>query len=166
MLPLLHDPSKDRKKIYYQMEQLLKSKTDTDDLDKINSRFKHCSQRIDTLKISLNNIATALWKPYFGGISAHQLYLLSDPNYRSKLDLSDIAPRIEYYQLDEILQAMKNLVPGCRKFDMLDHYPWIARADFSKLSLSDKNKLSSSLISFFVKSMSEVLTSDNSFLFL
>ena len=123
------------------MEQLLKSKTHADDLDKVNSRFKHCSRRIDTLKNSLNNIATALWKPYFGGISAHQLYLLSDPDYHSKLDLSGIAHRIEYYQLDEILQAIKNLVPGCRKFDMFDHYPWIGRADFSKLSLSDKNNL-------------------------
>jgi AAA domain len=138
---LLHDPSKDRKKIYYQMEQLLKSKTGNDDLDKINSRFKYCSQRIDDLKILLDSIAAALWKPYFGGISAHQLYLLSDPNYRSKLDLSDIAPRIKYYHLDEILQTMKNLAPGCRKFDMLDNYPWIARADFSKLYSSNKNNL-------------------------
>lgn len=138
---LLHDASKDRKKIYYQMEQLLKSKSHTDDSNKIDSRFKHCSKRIDTLKISLNSIATALWKPYFGGISAHQLYLISDPNYRSKLDLSDIVPQVEYYQLDEILQVVKNLVPGYRKFDMLDHYPWIARTDFSKLDSSHKNNL-------------------------
>ena len=53
---------------------------------------------------------------YFGGISAHQLYLLSDPNYRSKLDLFDIALEIEYYQFDEILQTIKNLESGCRKF--------------------------------------------------
>jgi hypothetical protein len=92
---LLHDPSKDRKKIYYQMEQLLKSKKDTGDLDEVNSKFKYFSQRIDALKTSLNNIATALWKPYFGGMSAHQLYLLSDPTYHPKLDLSDIAPQIE-----------------------------------------------------------------------
>ena len=138
---LLHDPAKDRKKVYYQLEQLLKSKANADDFDRISSKLKYCSQQIDTLKITQNNTATALWRPYFGGISAHQLYLLSDPNYRSKLDLSDIASEIEYYQFDEILQTIKNLESGCRKFDMLDHYPWIARTDFSKLSLSDKNNL-------------------------
>jgi hypothetical protein len=36
---------------------------------------------------------------------------------------------------------MRNLEPGCRKFDMLDNYPWAYRTDFSKLSFADKNKL-------------------------
>jgi AAA domain len=93
-IALLHDPTKDRKKLYQQLKHLLKSKTNLDDIDSIISKLRHYSQQIDRLKISQNGISAALWKPYFGGISVHQLYLLSDPSYRSKLELADIAPQV------------------------------------------------------------------------
>jgi hypothetical protein len=122
---------------------ILESKISSDDLNLINSKFKHYSLEIDKLIARQTRIITALRNREPLGISIRDLYTLSKPNYVAKepeLNLSKVAQDLKYHALPQLLDTIRFLEHSCKKFDS-PQSPWIYRKDFSTLSFTDKNIL-------------------------
>lgn len=138
---LLHDPINDRQDLYHQLGRLLNpSSTNTMYFGSIDANVDQLSKSIDDLIAKQRSIVSALLKPYFGGITAHRLYTLSKPGYVARLDLSAVAPRMQYGELEQLLEVMGNLEGGCKSFD-IQSFPWMRRKSFAEIGLNERNRL-------------------------
>lgn len=138
---LLHDPINDRQDLYQQLGRLLNpSSANTMYLGSIETKVDQISKSIDSLIAAQRSIVSALWKPYFGGITAHRLYTLSKPGYVARLDLSAVAPKMQYGELEQLLEIIGNLEEGCKAFDV-PQFPWMRRKGFAEIGLSEGNHL-------------------------
>ena len=108
--------------------------------ESIEWKTNQTSQSIDKIISTQGSIASALSKKYFGGISAHQLYVRAQPGYVRRLDLSMMTPKLEYHELEELINLISRLETDCKKFDTFS-YPWYNRKNFSELDFDDNNRI-------------------------
>jgi very-short-patch-repair endonuclease len=146
---LVHDPVNDRAEVYQQLSRLLNFGSSSYESGSsglntsvayVDSRLSQLSSSIDAMVATQKSIVSALRKQYFGGTSAHQLYVLSSPNYVPKLDLSSIAPKVQYHELISVLDGIKMTEIGCKKFDITT-YPWMYRKSFASFSIAEKTRI-------------------------
>jgi very-short-patch-repair endonuclease len=98
------------------------------------------SYKIDKRVQYLSNLGISLRKGYFGGATAHKLYSKSDGQYRTALDLSSVELKLDWKDLDDYIQNIKNIEDIFKRLEDENH-PWFGRNDFSTLGLMDKNKI-------------------------
>lgn len=146
---LLHDATNDRAELYSHISKLLNygsspssssSQWTNESAESVEWKINQISQSIDKIISTQRTITSALSKKYFGGISAHELYVRAQPGYICRLDLSKIAQNLEFHELDEFINTIKRMEIGCKRFDNFT-YPWYNRKNFSELTLEDKNRI-------------------------
>lgn len=135
---LLHDATDDRSSMYAKLNNVLERDESTPAV--LDETLEDLVNKIDDLVLRQARLAEALWKPYFGGITAHKLYTLAKSNYRPILDLQHYALQMDVKALQRLLEIISQLESGYRKFDVTD-YPWAYRKDFSSLTHSDRIRL-------------------------
>ena len=153
---LLDKEKEDRARMYQQLKQILESPDPLKNDEK--QILKTTSNNIDVLIKRFSEIAFALSKPYFGGITIRDLYTKSSFEYSRKLDLEGIANEIQYPDLDRFLHELSANEANFKKFENAS-YPWKNRKDFSKRSASDKNKIKVILENILSKSKNCIILS-------
>jgi hypothetical protein len=73
-------------------------------------------------------------------LTAHDLYIRAEPNYVGKLDLSLIAPKIQYHELEDLLRIISKIENDSKMFDTPNHIRF-NRKSFADLSFADKIKI-------------------------
>ena len=141
---LVHDPVNDRKDLYKQLGRLLDYGTSSYTVwhksKSVDSEIYNTSNIIDKLIATQRAIVCTLSKEYFGGITAHDLYIHAQPGYVRKLDLSSIAPKVQYHELQDLLAVVSKMEVDTKIFDTPDHI-WFNRHSFAELGFTDKIRL-------------------------
>lgn len=139
---LVHDYNSDRANLYTRLLNVLEN-PNRDDYSAIIYRSDYNSFKIDDLVKEQKKIVDSLHKEYFGGVSIHKLYTVSENNHSSILDLSDIISEVDYNLLSDLLFVVKTFENNCKKYDSPQEYPWKYRTDFSSFGYDEKSKINS-----------------------
>jgi hypothetical protein len=160
---LVHDFKNDRKNIYAQInsqiEKLEEFKQRNNGFDSIHLErtFLHASRHIDQLTEELEEFKRALYDESDCGISAKELYLISDPSN----SFIDVKQEFKYFKSSEIEQfskAINNYLPYSLKFDKSDYF-WNDRVSFKDFGTGELKKINHFLdqIPFFQSQISELI---------
>jgi len=103
------------------------------------------SAAIDQRASFLATLGAAMRKPYFDGVTAHRLYSIAKPGYKSVLNLSKIdLSALNWKNLTDYLDKIDGVEAGYKKYEEQTH-PWLGRNSFAKLGMIDKNKIDDDL---------------------
>lgn len=140
---LVEDPEKDRSTTFKKFKRILESEQ-TSHPSLHSKNLHHYSQEIDELIQKQTKLVKALAKEYFGGISAHQLYVHSKPHYTPRLPLQDIATRLTVLELEKLVKLIPEIQQGAIKFEVPD-YPLYNRGNLTNFTTLDQQKLEKTL---------------------
>ena len=133
---LLNREKEDRATMYSQIRNMLSMPRHSG--GSVDGDLDNISRKIDQLISSHADITAALADKSVAGTTVRHLYSHSKKTDKQKrLDLDTIARRIQFRNLDDILESMSEIEQNYKKFDM-DSHPWFNRNDFSDLGGSDK----------------------------
>lgn len=131
---------KDRSLLCKKLTSIFGPRTDYGSTSIINHKFNNYSQEIDRLIDQQNRIVNSLKDEELVGVSITKLYTVSKTGYIAKLDLTDLAQEIKYHTLSHLLNIIRMLEHGCKKFDRPE-FPWFYRKNFSDFGFNDKNTI-------------------------
>lgn len=133
---LLNKEKEDRANMYHQIHMMLEY---PDPSRNGGRRTAAISRDIDKIITEHAKMARALDQEMFG-VRVGSLYAKSTANDTRKLDLSDVAVQLTQDSLEELLEVLPDMEEDYKKFDSTTH-PWSERRDFSKLGISDRDRI-------------------------
>ena len=128
----------DRRKMYQQIYGIIEAESKP--TQNTDVTIKQISGKIDKCVSNLSEFGLALRREYFGGATAHKIYSRANGNHSPVLDLSSVDLKLDWTDLDEYIQKIKNIEDAFKKFED-DNHPWFGRTDFAHFSLIDKSNL-------------------------
>ena len=141
---LVEDSNKDKSTLYRRIKKFLESEVSKHEAIQNTMDVNFISSEIDRLIEKQSSLIHALSKPYFGGISIHQLYVSITPTYVSKLNLKGIAEKLTKNELDQLLAIVPSIQQSSIRFSVANH-PWYFRKDLSNFSHLEQQQFSEDL---------------------
>ena len=154
---LLNKEKEDRAKMYLQLKQILEIPNDSKPEQK--QKLESTSDEIDELIKKHSEIAHALSKKYFDGITIRDLYTKTSSDFSRQLELDAIGEEITFPELGRLLNKLSQIEENFKKFEGKNH-PWRNRRDFSQKKSSDKTKINKILSDIVTNSKNYVILSD------
>ena len=154
---LLNKEKEDRAKMYLQLRQILEGPADFKPEQK--QKLESTSDEIDELIKKHSEIAHALSKKYFDGVTIRELYTKTSSDFSRQLELDAIVDKITSPELERFLNKLSQIEENFKKFEGENH-PWRNRIDFSQKTLSDKTKINKILSDILTNSKNYVILSD------
>ncbi len=133
---LLDKESQDKQKIY---KKLCNTIEDNTIYDVGITSIEDVSRQIDDKIKFLTRWQRVLHQPYFGKITIRQLYSMAEPEYTSKIDISDLVPE-DYNKLNDYLETFSEIEILFKQF-VLDEHTWHGRRSFDTLGIKDKSNI-------------------------
>lgn len=155
---LLNKEKEDRAIMYQQLKQILEGENPFQREEK--QVLATTSLKIDELIKKHSEIAHALSKEYFGGITIRNLYTKTSSEFLRRLDLNKIGNNFTYPELENVLFDLTQIEDNFKKFEVQD-YSWKNRKDFSKTNSSDRAKIKKILENILEKSKNSIILEDN-----
>lgn len=155
---LLNKEKEDRAIMYQQLKQILEGENSSQREEK--QVLATTSLKIDELIKKHSEIAHALSKEYFGGITIRDLYTKTSSEFLRRLDLNKIGNNFTYPELENVLFDLTQIEDNFKKFEVQD-YSWKNRKDFSKTNSSDRAKIKKILEDILEKSKKSIILEDN-----
>ncbi len=141
---LIEDSNRDKSMLYRRLKRFLESEVSRYEALQNTMDVNFVSNQIDTLIEKQSSLVRTMSKPYFGGITIHDLYSSITPGYLPKLNLKGIAEKLTRNELEQLLAVIPTVQQGSIKFDVSNH-PWFFRKDLSNFTILDQHKFSESL---------------------
>jgi len=155
---LLNKEKDDRKIMYQQLKQILEGENPYQYEEK--QVLATTSLKIDDIIKKHSEIAHALSKKYFGGITIRSLYTKTSSKFLRRLDLNGMENNFTYPELEDILFELNQIEDSFKKFEVQD-YSWKNRKDFSKINSSDMAKIKKILEDILEKSKNSIILENN-----
>lgn len=138
---LIEDSNRDKLTLYDRLSEFLESKVSRHEAIQNTIDLDFTSKDIDRLIEKQSSLVRALSKPYFGGMSIHELYVSVATNYAPKLNLRGIAEKITVNELKQLLAVIPLIQQSSIRFSVANH-PWFSRKDLSNFSPLEQQQFS------------------------
>ncbi|HJW20310.1 MAG TPA: AAA domain-containing protein, partial [Candidatus Nitrosotalea sp.] len=132
-ISLIEDSNRDKSILYRRLSRFLESDVSKHEALQSILDANFTSNDIDKLIEKQSSLVRALSKPYFGGVTIHQLYVSITTNYIPKLNLRGIAEKITVNELDQLLSIIPLIQNNSIRFGVVN-YPWFFRKDLTNFS--------------------------------
>ncbi|MFZ1077508.1 MAG: AAA domain-containing protein, partial [Nitrosotalea sp.] len=143
-ISLIEDSNRDKSTLYRRLSRFLESEVSRHEAIQNTMDVNFTSGDIDKLVEKQSSLVRALSKPYFGGITIHQLYVSITTNYVPKLNLRGIADKLTINELDQLLSIIPLIQQSSIRFSVVNH-PWFSRKDLSNFSSLEQRQFSENL---------------------
>lgn len=141
---LIEDSNRDKSTLYRRLSKFLGSNVSHHEVVQNTMDVNFTSLDIDRIIERQSNLVRALSKPYFGGITIHQLYVSTTTNYVPKLNLKGIVEKLTSNELEQLLSIIPLIQQSAIKFSVVNH-PWFHRKDLSRFSPLEQKQFSENL---------------------
>lgn len=141
---LVEDSNKDKTSLYRKFKRFLESEVSKYEAIQNIMDVNYTSNEIDKLIEKQSIVVKALSKPYFGGITIHQLYISITPGYIPKLNLKGIAEKLNVNELEQLLNIVSIIQQSAIRFSVTNH-PWYFRKDLSNFTALEQRNFSENI---------------------